>query len=132
MYNTSFMNLFNELLGEQVNFVESSNDSNKPLANILETDESYKIELATPGLNKEITKINATVKDNKLKIKAETKSNEINYHIREFNYDNFELFFDLPKYIDKKHITFYYENGVIYITINKTDKGKDINYEIKL
>jgi HSP20 family protein len=103
-----------------------------PHVNILETENSYKIELAVPGLTKEDFKIE--LKKDNLSVWAEKKVEQTeeqkNYTRREFQYNSFARSFVLPEGIDAEKINAEYLNGILNITIGKKEQAKDEHKEI--
>ena len=97
-----------------------------PAVNVLESDNSFKIELAAPGLKKEDFKIN--IHENVLTISSEQKTeNEENtgkYTRKEFNYKSFKRSFTLPKTVDGEKIVASYDNGVLGLELPKKEEAK--------
>ncbi|WP_333802010.1 Hsp20/alpha crystallin family protein [Sphingobacterium multivorum] len=91
--NTVFDNLFND------NFISDRLVSRVPAVNISETEKSFKIEMAAPGLDKSDFKIN--VDKNLITISAEKKEESVSeeklYSKKEFNYSSFSRSFTLPE-----------------------------------
>lgn len=104
-------------------FDSKSNDSVSPAVNVEETDKEYRIEVAAPGLEKE--DINVTVDDGVLTIKAEKKlkneESKNNYIRREFGYTSFSRSFTLPEEIEVERISAKHKNGVLNVTLPKTE-----------
>ncbi len=119
----TFTNLFDEFfnLYNSENNRTIPNRSRIPSANIQELDDKYRIELATPGFNKEDIEIN--IEDNLLTIKSkEEKSKEVsndNYTMKEFSTCRFSRSFTLPETIDRDKISARYENGILYLDLAK-------------
>lgn len=96
---------------------------NAPAVNIQETENSFNLEMAAPGVKKE--DFNVEYKDDRLTISAESKSeneekDDKNYTRREFSYARFERSFKLPeKWIDSDNIQAKYEDGILHVTIPK-------------
>ena len=113
-------------------FIERSEFGNSfPSANIMEEENSYKIELAVPGIEKD--NLNIDLDDNLLRISAESKveKNDEKFKVREFNYQSFRRSFKLPKEIDAEKIGAKYADGILSIEIpklhvNENDKKKSI------
>jgi HSP20 family protein len=94
-----------------------------PHLNILESEKSFNIELAAPGLNKEDLNIHLeknimTVSNEK---KEEKKLNSANYLKREFSYHSFKRSFNIPETVDSNNIKAQYENGVLKIELPKKE-----------
>lgn len=108
----TFGSAFNKVIGSTV-----------PSANIKETDESFQIELAAPGLKKENIQIDLendvlTISYEQKEEKSEEKDN---YTRREFNYTSFSRSFYLPEIADAEKITAEYKDGVLNIHIPKKE-----------
>ncbi|WP_312186135.1 Hsp20/alpha crystallin family protein [Sphingobacterium sp.] len=115
--NTVFDNLFND------NFISDRLVSRVPAVNISESEKSFKIEMAAPGLDKSDFKIN--VDKNLITISAEKKeesaSEEKLYSKKEFNYSSFSRSFTLPETVDYSNIEAAYEGGVLILTVGKKE-----------
>lgn len=93
-----------------------------PSVNIIEEEESFMIEVAAPGLSK--GDFNLKIDDDSLIVSAkkETKSEsgeKGKFTRREFNYTSFKRSFTLPETVDQEAINAEYNNGVLFITLNK-------------
>jgi HSP20 family protein len=99
-----------------------SNMQNVPAVNIKETDKSYEIEVAAPGMKKEDFKIEV---DRQLLIvsaekRSEKEEKEDNYSRREFSYSTFKRSFTLPeRMVDAEKIDAEYKDGVLHLFIPK-------------
>jgi HSP20 family protein len=92
-----------------------------PAANIAETNGSYMVELAAPGLNKEDFKIKV---DGDMIIissekETETRTEEKDYSRREYNYTSFSRSFQLPETVDQEKIKATYADGVLKVDLPK-------------
>ena len=102
--------------------------STLPAVNIRETEVSYEVEMAAPGMNKEDFKIE--LDNNLLTISSEkTEEHEENgkekYSSKEFSYQSFRRSFNLPKeVVDEEKIEAHYKNGVLHLTIPKKEQAK--------
>lgn len=115
------------------NFFETTNNHVwnhqmvKPLSNIYENKDNFKIEMAIPGVKKENIKIN--LDKNVLSISSEVENENVEnnnlYERREFNYSNFERLFTLPKSADLEKIDANFHDGMLEITILKREEAKD-------
>lgn len=97
-----------------------------PLVNIKDANDSYQIEMAAPGFNKE--NFSVKVEDNILTISAtqndEKQTEGEKYTRKEFHYQSFTRSFTLPKKIDSSKITANYENGILKVTLPKPEEEK--------
>lgn len=108
-----------------------------PAVNLSETDKSYHLEVAAPGLKKEDFKVD--VENNILSISSEKKEEKEEKHggkvtRKEFSYSSFQRSFQLPENINKDKITAEYKNGLLKLEIPKTEPTKvetKKNIEIK-
>ena len=105
-----------------------------PLLDIREDKEKYIIGVEIPGVEKKDLKI--SVKKEKLIIqgekKEEKKREEESYLRVERSYGNFMRSVSLPTGVDQSKITAKYNNGVLKITLPKTEKGKAKEVEVKI
>lgn len=97
-----------------------------PSANISETNGEFNIELAAPGMSKD--DFHVTCENGVLTISAEKeeekKKNEKNYTRREYNYSSFSRSFTLPDSVKADEVKAKYENGVLKLTVPKTEAAK--------
>ena len=105
-----------------------------PSTNIKETEKSFEMEVAAPGMNKEDFK--AEIENGYLIISCETKKEtedtNDNYSHKEFNYSSFKRSFKLPDNTETKEIDATYKDGILKLTIPKIEKKKINNLiEIK-
>lgn len=98
-----------------------------PAINVKETDKSYVVELAAPGMRKEdfLVHINddgdLTIKmENKKESKEEDK--KAHYLRREFSYSKFEQTLILPDDVDKDKIAANVADGVLTVQLPKVKK----------
>ena len=109
------------------NFGQASNTS-VPAVNIIDTVDSYNIEMAAPGMKKSDFEVN--LDNGLLTISSEQKSESSdkdqngNYTRREFNYSSFSRAFNLPDSAEAEKITASYNDGVLHIAIPKKEEAK--------
>ena len=98
---------------------EFSKRDRQPAVNVKETDKSYEIEVAVPGMKKEDLKLD--VDNGVLTISAEQKeekeNKEDNYTRREFSYSSFSRSFSLPQNVNEDSIKAKYDNGFLALTL---------------
>ncbi|MCU4166394.1 Hsp20/alpha crystallin family protein [Carboxylicivirga caseinilyticus] len=121
---------FNNFLGRDF-FVEPDQyfgtRNNQPKVNIRESEETYQIEVAAPGYQKDEFKVE--IDNNILTISVE-RNNEptdenIKYSHYEYKYGSFSRSFTLPKgKVQESKIEAQYNNGILTISIPKTEEAK--------
>jgi len=104
------------------------NPVSMPSVNIVENKDNYEVSLAAPGMKKDDFKID--IDANTLTISAEKEEkkveNEERYTRKEFNYTSFSRSFSLPDWVNKDRIDASYENGLLKLTLPKTEEAKQI------
>lgn len=105
-----------------------------PLVNISESKESYNVNIAAPGINKEDFSID--LKENVLVISAKAKASEEakseKFTRREFNYTEFKRSFNLPEDANKEKISANHVNGVLEVKIPKAEPKKEVSKNIQI
>lgn len=96
-----------------------------PAINISEDDKNFNIEVIAPGFKKEDFKVN--VDDDILTISAETKTetqegDKKQYNRREYSYSSFTRSFQLPDNAKDDGINAAYSEGVLKLTIPKSEQ----------
>lgn len=134
---TDFPLLFDDAFSK--NFFEKQNRMfNTPAVNIKETDKSFELDLAVPGMDKKDFKIE--LKDGSITISAkhENKVEETNekerYSRREFSYQSFSRSFVLAEdLVDTEGINAKYENGILNVSIPKKSNAQiNLSREIQI
>jgi len=102
------------------------NNCSVPATNIVENEDSFELELAVPGLNKEDFRID--IENNTLTISSEKKEEkevkEKNYTRKEFAHGSFSRSFVLPKSVNTEKISAEYKNGILVMNIPKKEEEK--------
>ncbi|MEZ4824817.1 MAG: Hsp20/alpha crystallin family protein [Bacteroidia bacterium] len=108
--------------------VWTDNTTTLPAVNIKETDESFLLELAAPGMTKDDFKINLENHVLTISSTRETKNEETaedgTYTRKEFSYSAFSRAFRLPETINSEKIGAKYTDGVLYLTLPKREEAK--------
>lgn len=121
----------NNWLPEVFNDFLSNNDMNRtsataPAINVLESEHSYTVELAAPGLTKDDFDVNINA-DGDLTVRMEKHLKEEDtqgrYLRREFAYSKYEQTLILPDDVDKEKIAARVADGILTVELPK----KDIN-----
>lgn len=91
-----------------------------PSVNAYENTDSYVLEFAAPGYNKESFEV--SYNNNTLTVRANVERNErTNYSYREFNYASFTREFQLPTNANTTDTRAKYDNGILTIMLPKND-----------
>ncbi|HXD78602.1 MAG TPA: Hsp20/alpha crystallin family protein [Puia sp.] len=102
---------------------------NIPAVNISEQKDSYVVSLAAPGMKKDDFKID--VDGSTLTISAESEETkedkEERFTRKEFNYTSFTRSFTLPEWINKDKIDASYDNGLLKLTLPKTEEARKLS-----
>lgn len=117
--NSIFDNLFND------SFITDRLVTRVPAVNIAETQDSYTIELAAPGLQKSDFKIN--VDKNLITISVDKKEESVAedklYSKKEFSYTSFARSFSLPESVNYNSIDATYTDGVLNVSVGKKEEA---------
>ena len=94
-----------------------------PAVNVKESATAYTMEVAAPGLKKDMVKMNID-KDGYLNVSIENKDEkkEEHYLRREFSYCSYSQSYALPEDADQEKISAEVSDGVLKIEIPKTAK----------
>lgn len=106
-------------------FSDETPKSSLPAVNIKETEKSFQLEMAAPGMNREDFRVE--LNNNRLTVSAEKKENkaQTNYSRKEFDYSFFKRSFNLPeKDIVRDKISAEYKDGILFLEIPKDTKAK--------
>ncbi len=111
-------------------------DSTRVPLNLRETDTGFEMELVAPGLRKEDFQLN--VSGDMLTVsfeeKNENKQNntEEGWVRQEYRKRSFSRSFHLNDAIDTNGIAAHYESGILYVTLPKNEKAKQVSKAIKV
>jgi HSP20 family protein len=130
---TPFRSLLSDFFdADDFNFNRLMKNENMPAVNISETDKTFEIELAAPGMEKKDFKV--AVENGILTISAEKKEQKEeknkNFTRKEFSFSSFTRSFTLPENVKEEDIKAHYENGVLQLSLAKkavtVSKAKEI------
>ena len=126
--NPLFDNFFNDLMNSNFSEIQKAAPTvNRPAANVIENNDSFRIELAVPGLSKKDININVEKDLLKVSAKKETEQKEGEKFTRkEFAYNEFSRTFRLPETIDLTNIKAAFKNGILIITLAKKEEAKEL------
>ena len=106
---------------------EMTTQRTAPAVNVKEDENTYTMEVASPGLKKEFCRININ-EDGNLNVAIENKfehkeeNKKEHYLRREFSYTNYQQAYTLPEDVDKTGITAKVEDGILTIVLPKIKK----------
>ncbi|MCU0421091.1 MAG: Hsp20/alpha crystallin family protein [Cyclobacteriaceae bacterium] len=128
---TSFSGLIDRFFNESL--ARTGGSTFLPKVDVAETDTTYEIHVAVPGMNKDDFQVE--LHDNLLTISGERKltreKKEKNFHSIETQYGSFSRSFNLPDNVDTTKINARYENGILELTVPKDEK-KTLKHTIKV
>ena len=105
-----------------------------PVIDVKENEKNFLITAELPGLSKDDFKL--TVEDNSLTLEGEKKvakeEKSDNPYRTERSYGAFKRVFRLTDSVDSKKIAADYTNGILSITVPKTEKAKPKQIEVKV
>lgn len=109
-------------------------DVNYLASNIYETDRDIVVELQIPGFDKKDVKV--SFQEGYLKIEGksieEKEEKNRNYWRREIKKGSFLKVIPIPKDVDYKQAKASLNNGILKVTLPKTDRTIEIGKEIKI
>lgn len=124
-FNSFFDDFFTrDLFGQEREFPFNSA---APSVNIINNDDSFLIEVAAPGLNKE--DFNLEIDNDILSISYEKKEEEKEetgkYTRREFSFESFKRTFTIPEnVVNSEAIEAKYDNGILKLNLPKREEAK--------
>ena len=131
--------LFNGFLDDFFNrsvadFVGSDVALTQPAVNVVETEDSLKLEVAAPGFDKQDFTVNIENDFLTISAKHETKSEETKerYTRREFSVASFKRSFKLPKTVNQDAISAVYDKGILNVTLGKKEEAKPVVKTIRI
>jgi HSP20 family protein len=124
--NPAFGSLIDGLFNRSISDIVGADYTNEsPSVNIIETDDSFEIEVAAPGLSKEDFAISIEKDHLNVSAKSEETNSEISFKRKEYDFKVFSRKFRLPKTVDKETIKAKYDLGILKITVDKTPEAKE-------
>ncbi len=131
--NDVFDRMLEDFFSPDTRFFGEPVTSLMPLMNIEETKDVYRISIEVPGMEKD--DIDIEVKDNVLTIsgekKEEVKSEDSTFYRRERRFGKFSRSISLPNDINVDGIDAEYKNGVLTLTLPKTEEAKPKKITVK-
>lgn len=124
---------FSDIMDEFFNDVVSKRRDNfVPSIDVSETEDKFLIAAELPGMKKD--DINISLENGRLSINGERQFEKEDegktYHRVETRYGSFSRSFQLPDNVDEESINATYEDGLLNITINKSENKVKKQIEI--
>ncbi|SNR51119.1 Hsp20/alpha crystallin family protein [Hymenobacter mucosus] len=108
-------------------------NSFSPQVDAYETEKSYEIEAALPGMKREDIKVD--FHQGRLTIAGErhfrNEQNERRYHVVESTFGSFHRSFQLPDTVDATRIEAAFEDGILHVSVPKDEK-KTMRHQIEV
>ena len=105
-----------------------------PALDLAETDNELIVKCEVPGLDPK--DIDISLSDGMLTIKSEKKQDreekKADYHLVERSYGAFARSIQLPKEVQSEKINASYKNGILKITLPKSEEAKKKEIKIKV
>ena len=121
----AFSHMFDSLLHETQN-EQANAPAFRPRVDVLEREKTFELQAYLPGVKKENIKVE--MEGRKLTISGERKAQQeeegLKYHSRESFYGSFSRSFNMPKDIDTENIEARFEDGVLYLVVEKVEPTK--------
>lgn len=126
VFPSNFNSLVNSFFNQDVEETFPGHSFFKPSTDIMETEQSFEVNIALAGIKKEDIKIE--VNDGVLTVSGERKSNtekkEDKFHLSEITYGKFTRRFSLPEQVNQDKIEASVEDGILHLSIPKSEKVK--------
>ena len=130
IYSRRFSDIMDEFFNDAVTTRKSSF---APSIDISETENQFIIDVEVPGINKEDIEVNFD--NDMLTISGERSFNKEEdgkqYHRVESHYGTFNRSFRLPDNVDSESIKATYNNGILNITVDKSEEKLKKQIEIQ-
>ncbi len=112
-------------------------NSTAPAVNVKEDEKAYTMELAAPGIKKEYCRVAINDEGNltiAIENKQEHKDEDKHHHYlrREFSYSNYEQSYTLPDDVVKDQISAKVEDGILTVTMPKTEPKQKVTKAIEV
>lgn len=107
-----------------------------PAMEIVEKDDALIVTAELPGVS--LNDVNITVEEGLLSISGEKKEEkemgkvESRYHVWERRYGSFKRSFTLPQAVDTSKIAADFANGILTVTLPKSEKAKEHGRKIPI
>lgn len=132
LFSPLFENFFTPMWGGTNRI---SNMLRAPEADVIETENELRVEVEMPGLAPE--NVDVSLEGNVLTISGEKQEQrqegdeQNTWHLSERRYGRFTRSFVLPRDVEQEQIQAHFENGVLSVTIPKSERARRRRIEIQ-
>ncbi|GBU22576.1 heat-shock protein [Fibrobacteres bacterium R8-0-B4] len=127
---SDFFSIFDRVFGDRSLTDGRADYKVQPRMDVSEEENKYAVTLDIPGLSKE--DISIKVENGAMKIEGERKEERTGkYHLAERTYGHFYRSFALPDDVDAEKIEAKAANGVLEISLPKSQKALPVEIKIK-
>tara|TARA_B100001027_G_scaffold36520_2_gene22633 strand:+ start:15744 stop:16166 length:423 start_codon:yes stop_codon:yes gene_type:complete len=117
--NNVFPSLMNEFFNDDFGMNLFNRSHSVPSVNSIENNDSFEIDLAVPGMNKDDFTIELNDKILVISSSNSDSGNSENIRLNEFNYSSFQRSFRVPESVELDKIKANYKNGILKIKLPK-------------
>lgn len=120
-----FSSLLNDVMGSDWFGGTDRWNTAVPAVNIKDTEKSFELELAIPGVKKNdfTIEVDHDVLTISSEVASENEQTQAHYTRREFSYAAFKRAFTLPETVDGAKIDAKYEDGILKLTLPKKQEA---------
>lgn len=130
LFGARFSDIIDEFFNDAV---ATRQNTFAPSIDVSETENQFIIDVALPGMDKKDIDLN--IENGRLTIsgerKFEKKEDGKQYHRVESHYGTFTRSFQLPDNVDDESINATYKDGILNVTINKSEEKLKKQIKIK-
>jgi HSP20 family protein len=132
-YAQPFDQLFDSFFGNTGRAANGNSLMRAPETDVVETEKEIRVVTEMPGLKRENIEID--VENNVLTIRGEkreerTEGEQGRWHLAERRYGTFSRSFVLPRDVDAENIQAGFQDGVLTVTVPKSEKARRRRIEI--
>lgn len=126
--------LVNNVFGDETRETSLFKGTWSPAVDIAEDDNNFYLHIELPGMKREDVKVRyeeglLTITGEK---KSEKEEKKVNFHRVERSYGKFERSFRVPTRILNEKIDASFQNGVLTVTLPKSEETKPKEIEVKI
>lgn len=123
--NLFFPSLINDLVGSDWLGGTEKWSTAVPAVNIKDTEKTFELELAVPGLKKDdfTVEVDHDVLTISSEMQSENEETQEKYTRKEFSYTSFKRSFTLPETVDGAKIDAKYQDGILKVTLPKKQEA---------